>query len=150
MKTLSILFISAFGSILVATGILKKATAPHIEKMAMLIEKKWQMTDETTFAKGKTFNTFKDYKTCVSDDLFTFLPDGNLIQDDNKEKCSTNQKKITNGIWAFNIQDKNKIEMALSMQITAEIVDINDTSMVLKYENQVGDIVTQTYTKQKS
>ena len=148
MKILSFLFISTIGSILVAAGILKKPETTPIQKMSIFIYKKWKMTDETTVIKGNTTNTFKDYPACVSDDIFTFLPDGNLIQDDNREHCATNKKNITNGIWAFNIQDKNKLEIALSMQFTAEIITLTDTNLVWQYQNQVGDIVTQTYTKQ--
>ncbi len=155
MKTLSLLFMSLVGSVLISLGVLKNdkpnTTPAHIQKMSLFIHKKWKMTDETTFTNGKTTNTFKDYKTCVSDDTFTFLPDGNLILDDNNLRCENAQSQTnqtTRGIWAFNIQDKNKLEIAVTMQFTAEIITVNDNTMVWKYQNQVGDVVTQTFAKQ--
>ena len=151
MKTLSLLLMSLVGSLFFSMGVLKTKTPTHLQKMALLIHKKWKMSDETTFTNGKTTNTFKDYKACVTDDLITFLPDGNLILDDNKMRCANAQSQAiqtTIGIWAFNIQDKNKLEIAVTMQFTAEIMTINDNTLVWKYQNQVGDIVTQTFTKQ--
>ena len=156
MKTLTLLFASLVGSIFISFVAMKKnmpTTAPttmlsNIEKTALLVSAKWKMTDETVLMNGKTTNTYKDYKTCFIDDIYTFFPDGNIVVDDNIIKCPNAQSQTTKGLWAMNMEDKNKLEIAFSMQFTAEILTINTTNLVWKYQNQVGDIVTQTFTKQ--
>jgi major membrane immunogen (membrane-anchored lipoprotein) len=155
MKTLTLLFASLAASVLISFGVLNKditttipSTPIAIEKTSLLIDKKWKMTDETTFANGKMTNTFNDYQKCFSDDTYNFMADGGVIIDDNLIKCPNAQSQTTKGLWAVNMEDKNKLEMALSMQFTAEIMSINANTLVWKYQNQVGDVVTQTFTKQ--
>jgi hypothetical protein len=151
MRTLTLVFAALIGSVFISFVIFKKeiTTSPSdIEKTEMFVNKKWKMTDESVLVNGKTTNTFNDYNKCFSDDIYTFLPDGNVIIDDNIIKCPKAQSQTTKGLWAHNLENKNKFEVALSMQFTAEILSINGTTMVWKYQNQVGDVVTQTFTKQ--
>jgi hypothetical protein len=154
MRTLTLLFAAVVGSIFISFVAFKKdtavmaATPSNIEKTSMLVLKKWKMTDETVVMKGKSVRTYNDYKACFQDDIYTFLHDGNIIIDDNQVKCPNAQSQTTKGLWARNLEDKNKIEVAVSMQFTAEILTINKTTMVWKFQNQVGDVITQTFTRQ--
>jgi hypothetical protein len=154
MRTLTLLFAAVVGSIFISFVAFKKdaavmaATPSNIDKTSMLVSKKWKMTDETVVMNGKSVNTYNDYKACFRDDIYTFLPDGNIIIDDNYVKCPNAQSQTTKGLWARNMEDRNKIDVAVTMQYTAEILNINNTTMVWKYQNQVGDVITQTFTKQ--
>jgi hypothetical protein len=152
MRTLTLLFAALVGFVFISFVLFKKDVTTEIptkiEKTVILVNKKWKMTNETVLANGKTTNTFNDYQKCFSDDIYKFLPDGNVLIDDNEVKCPNAQAQITKGLWAKNLENRNKIEVVLSMQFTAEIISINNTTMVWKYQNQVGDVVTQMFTKQ--
>jgi hypothetical protein len=152
MKTILLLTVSAVGSILLSWGFFNQNKSTNnlpttSEKMAFLTNCKWQMSDETTFADGRTTQTFKDYKSCIKDDIMTFYANGCITINENKDKCNATAPQTNNGVWAFDVKNKNILDIAVTMDISAEIVELTPTKLVWKYQNGVGDIVTQTFTK---
>jgi hypothetical protein len=124
------------------------STSPTLNTMSMLVGKQWKLTEEFTLENGKQVNTLKDYGSCEKDDTYTFLADGNFLLNDNSTKCSGDQKAAA-GRWAFNNGDAQRIDVASVYRFTADIVEVNPTTLKWKFKNPVGEgFVTQTFVQQ--
>jgi hypothetical protein len=121
--------------------------SPTLNTMSMLVGKQWKLTEEFTLENGQPVNTLKDYGSCEKDDTYTFLADGNFLLNDNSMTCSGDQK-AANGRWAFNNGDAQRIDVASVFRFTADIVEVNTTTLKWKFKNPVGEgMVTQTFVK---
>jgi hypothetical protein len=124
------------------------STSPTLNTMSMLVGKQWKLTEEFTLENGQSVNTLKEYGTCEKDDTYTFMADGNFLLNDNSTKCSGDQKAAA-GRWAFNNGDAQHIDVASVYRFTAEIVEVNPSTLKWKFKNPVGEgFVSQTFVKQ--
>jgi hypothetical protein len=124
------------------------STSPTLNTMSMLVGKQWKLTEEFTIENGQQVNTLKEYGACEKDDTYTFLANGNFLLNDNGVKCQGDQKAAT-GKWAFNNGNAQRIDVASVYRFTADIVEVNTSTLKWKYKNPIGEgIVTQTFVKQ--
>ncbi|MCU0444314.1 MAG: hypothetical protein MUE85_05300 [Microscillaceae bacterium] len=105
---------------------------------ALLSSTKWQLTAESGLNLAADF---------LADNIIELKDNGNLVYYDKAEKL----KIFTETRWRLT-EDKKKLVEILpdGTQIQSEIVELNDTTLKLRYEEPTGNggksLVTETYT----
>ncbi len=93
---------------------------------------------------------------CQKDNLFRFNSDGNIISNEGATKCNASDpQETTNGKWTLS-SDEKKMSLSgsfngASMTIDADVITLNQSSLVLKYVTTFGGFnstTTTTYTHQ--
>ncbi|NJN33458.1 MAG: hypothetical protein HC817_03570 [Saprospiraceae bacterium] len=144
---LSVLLIAGFFSIN-ACKTEEKTTlsvSPTIATMTKLVNKEWQLVSETTLKSEGSVNSINEYGKCEQDDSYSFMPDGQFLLHDGLMKCASGN--VHAGRWAFHDNDARKVDVAATLNFTAEIVEVSDETLKWQYKSPSGEgTVVQTFT----
>lgn len=115
---------------------------------------KWKMIASTTTysVAGQTFNVdlYAMLQSCTTDNLFFFNSDGTATQDEGATKCNASAPQTSAaGNWSLGDNDTKLIGSFSGTNITADILELSNTSMKLRYVTNYTGIpatTTTTYT----
>jgi hypothetical protein len=142
-KNTSLLAIALFMTLVACKKDETAVIAP--DNKTFLTSGKWKMVAETVAG----VDAFAVHDACEHDNTFSYSTDGKLTFDEGTVMCDPNGEKVSLGSWAFISPDKKKLFVTQGIiGITAEIMEINGTTMKWRYTNPFDNAVTvQTFTK---
>lgn len=94
----------------------------------------------------QTVDAFGQLPACQKDNLAEFQADGTLIADEGATKCSTNDPQQETGTWEFAQGETHIIVVSDDYDFDAEILELTDSKLRVKYETDLSGIVTTTET----
>lgn len=122
------------------------SVSPTIATMTKLVDKEWQLVAETTLKNEGSISTIEDYSKCEQDDTYAFMPDGQFLLKDGIIKCVSSSQNDQNGRWAFHNNDARKLDVAATMNFTADIVEVSDDILKWQYKSPSGEgTIVQTF-----
>lgn len=94
----------------------------------------------------QTVDVYGQLQDCETDNELEFKADGTLISDEAAEKCNANDPDQEVGTWSFN-QDETEITVSgIDDSFTAEIIELTNSKLRVKYDLNQNGIVTTTET----
>jgi len=94
----------------------------------------------------QTVDVYGQLPDCDTDNEIEFKADGTLISDEADEKCNANDPQQEVGTWSFN-QDETEITVSgIDDNFTAEIIELTNSKLRVKYDLNQNGIVTTTET----
>ena len=141
MKNIILLFSTL---VLSCTACKKEGSKQTVKtKKEILTNGKWQVVSSKALVQVPNSPTqhdlFATLPTCQKDNLYVFNSEGTGTIDEGSSKCNPDDPQSTNtGNWQLFDNDKKlrmtvKFDM-LDAEIVSDILELNDMSMVLKYD----------------
>ncbi len=94
----------------------------------------------------QTVDVYGQLPDCQKDNLAEFQADGTLIADEGATKCSSNDPQEETGTWEFAQDETHIIVMSDDYDFDAEILELTDSRLRVKYNTNLNGIVTTTET----
>ena len=122
----------------------KEESKQHVKtKKEILTSGKWKVTSSKALIQSPgspaQHDLFASIPPCQQDNLYVFNSEGTGTIDEGETKCNPDDPQSTNtGNWQLLDYDK-KLRMRvkfdiLDAEITSDVLELNDLSMVLKYD----------------
>ncbi len=128
-------------------GACKKDEASNTDK---LTSGQWKLTASVssfTFNGNlQTIDVYANLGACQKDNFVEFKADGTLTGDEGPTKCGSNDPQQTTGTWAFEQNETHLVVNGAGYNFDAEILELTDTKLRVKYETNNNGIVTTTET----
>jgi len=119
---------------------------------AILTSGKWQITASTsTFTiagSTQTNDIFSLLPSCVQDNYYIFNPDGTGTTDEGATKCDDSDPQTTsNGNWQL-LNNDTQLQAGdiTGAQVTANIKQLDNSTLVLEYTTEANGITSTTTT----
>ncbi len=124
-----------------------EASKTNTEK---LTSGKWQITASvakfTSNGVEQTVDVYAITPACRKDNTAEFKTDGSLIADEGATKCSTNDPQQETGTWTFEQNETHLHVVGTDYSFEAEILELSDSVLKVKYDTAAGGITTTTET----
>jgi hypothetical protein len=136
--------------ILILSSCKKNSDSPN-SASAILISGKWQITASTsTFTiagDNQTVDIFSSLPSCVQDNYYIFNSDGTGTTDEGATKCDDSDPQTTsNGNWQLLNNDTQLQAGDTGAEITADVKQLDNSTLVLEYETVANGITSTTTT----
>lgn len=129
--------------LLASASACKKDSASNTDK---LTSGKWKlassMSSFTFNGNLQTFDVYAQLGDCQKDNTFQFNSDGTAVSDEGATKCGSNDPQQTTGTWAFAQNETHIIVAGIGYDFDAEIVELTDTKLEVKYTIDQNGIIT--------
>ncbi len=106
----------------------------------------WQITAASssfTFNGNlQTVDVYANTGACKRDDFFEFKALGIAVRDEGATICATSDPQQQTGTWAFAQNETHLIVAGIGYTFDAEIVELTDTKLKVKYEIDQNGIIT--------
>lgn len=124
-----------------------EASKTNTEK---LTSGKWKITASVakfTFnGIEQTVDVYANLPACKKDNTVEFKTDGTVIADEGATKCSPTDPQEETGTWTFEQNEMHLHVVGTDYSFEAEIVELTDSVLKVKYDTTSGGITTTTET----
>ncbi|HRI59628.1 MAG TPA: lipocalin family protein, partial [Saprospiraceae bacterium] len=83
---------------------------------------------------------------CDKDNFVEFKADGSFVSDEGATKCNAADPQQETGTWAFAQNETHLVVAGADYDFDAEIVELTDSKIEVKYDTDLSGIVTTTTT----
>jgi hypothetical protein len=146
--------LTVFSVILILSSCKKDSNSPK-GASAVLTSGKWQITASTSVftvaGNSQTVDIFSALPSCTTDNYYIFNSDGTGTTDEGTTKCDDSDPQTTsNGNWQLlNNDTQLKAGDITGAEITADIKQLDNSTMVLEYTTVANGITSATTTTYK-
>lgn len=134
----------------------KDSSTPAGSKESILTSKKWKITASTTnvdYGNGVVlpFDLFAMMPACQQDNIYSFLPDHTTLMDEGALKCDPSDPQQTaGGSWQL-VNNETQLQSDLQggapiSSITADILQLDNNTLKIKYTTTINGPVSETTT----
>lgn len=113
-----------------------------------LTDGQWKLTAAVaTFTFNgaqQTVDVYGNLPACDKDDTAEFKRDGSLVSDEGATKCDPSDPQQTTGAWVFTQNETHLVVTGTDFDFDAEIVELTDATMRVKFDEDLNGIVTTT------
>jgi hypothetical protein len=145
------LTLTVFSVILILSSCKKDSDSPK-GASAILTSGKWQITASTSVfniaGAPQTVDIFSSLPSCTQDNYYIFNSDGTGTTDEGATKCDDSDPQTTsNGNWQL-LNNDTQLQAGdiTGAQITADIKQLDNSTMVLEYTTEANGITSTTTT----
>jgi hypothetical protein len=124
----------------------KAEVVPETDRYALLWDKNWQMSGETTNGT----DTYANRAACSKDDFIYFKSDGGFIFNEGAVNCSSSRPPVINMTWLYFTNDKAYISFGLGYYdgiSNGQIFELTETSFKIKFLRGTDKNMVFTYKK---